>query len=194
MLQFLGEFPAAEQEIIAIIGPRRPSCAPHSEEMRQHRRDCTMAYTLAKQAAQRGIVVLSGLATGIDTAAHLGCLDGGGKTVAVVPFGLAAAIYPPENIPLYQRILNSGGCIVSQFKPEQPAVKWTFVARDKTQALLAHKILVVATFPHPGVITGGTKHCAYWARKMGKPLYHYRQVMGRYQVFKDDEVLIEPIR
>ena len=194
MLQYLGEFPAAEQEIIAIIGPRRPNCNPNSEEMQQHRQDCTMAYELAKQAAKKGIAVLSGLATGIDTAAHLGCLDGGGKTVAVVPFGLAAPIYPKENISLYKRILNSGGCILSQFKPEQPAVNWSFVARDKTQALLAHKILVVATFPPLGLITGGTKHCAYWARKLAKPLYHYRQVNGQYLVFKDDEVLIDAIR
>ncbi|SHK64427.1 DNA-processing protein DprA [Desulforamulus aeronauticus] len=193
MLHYLGEFPI-EQKIIAIIGPRRPSCDDSSEEMQQHRRDCTMAYELARQAAKKGLVVLSGLATGIDTAAHLGCLDEGGLTIAVVPFGLAAPVYPPENLPLYTRILDGGGCIVSQFKPDQSAVKWSFVARNKTQALLAHKVLVVATFPPHGLITGGTKHCAYWARKMAKPLYHYREVAGKYLVFQNEEVFIDSFR
>ncbi|AEF94316.1 SMF family protein [Desulfotomaculum nigrificans CO-1-SRB] len=189
ILHYRGKFPA-DKEIIAIIGPRGPSnnC---SAEIIQHQRDCAMAYELARQAAKKGIVILSGLASGIDTAAHLGCLDEGGLTVAVVPFGLSAPVYPPENEKLAKDIINYGGCLVSQFAPEQPAVKWTFVARDKTQAMLSDKVLVVGTFPPNGVITGGTKYCARWARKLGKPLFHYRQIGNSFVVLRDKEVLIQ---
>ncbi|SHE42282.1 DNA processing protein [Desulforamulus putei DSM 12395] len=189
-LNFLGKFPY-DKQIIAIIGPRRPAPGCSPLEMQQHQRDCAMAYKLAGEAAKKGIVVLSGLASGIDTAAHWGCLDAGGITVAVVPFGLQSAVFPAENQFLYQNIVTRGGCIVSQFDPDQPAVKWTFVARDKTQALLSEKILVVGTFPPDGVITGGTKHCARWARKMAKPLYHYRENNGHYVVLRDADVQIE---
>lgn len=190
MYQFLGVFPK-HKEIIAIIGPRRPAQDSSPVALQQHQRDCAMAYYLARRAASKNIVVLSGLATGIDTAAHLGCLDGGGITIAVVPFGLAAPIFPPENYNLYQRIISEGGCIISQFKLDQPAAKWTFIARDKTQALLAEKILVVGSFPPLGIISGGTKHCAKWARKMAKPLFHYRESQGRYNIYTNDEVIIE---
>ncbi|GAB6180728.1 hypothetical protein JCM14036_20470 [Desulfotomaculum defluvii] len=192
MYHYLGNFPEYK-EIIAFIGPRRPAKGSSPIEILQHQRDCAMAYSLARQATRKGIVVLSGLATGIDTAAHLGCLDEGGITVAVVPFGLAAPVFPSENYHLYQRIVSNGGCIVSQFKLEQPAVKWTFIARDKTQSLLSSKIVVIGTFPPTGIITGGTKYCAMWARKLGKPLFHYREFQDKYMVYKDDQVLIEKV-
>lgn len=189
MLQYLGEFPH-DKEIIAIIGPRTPVNVS-STELYLHQQDCSMAYELARHAAKKGIVVLSGLASGIDTAAHRGCLDAGGQTIAVVPFGLAAPIFPPENRSLFDKIITQNGCIVSQFKPEQPVAKWTFVARDKTQAEIAQKVFVVGTFPPNGLITGGTKHCARWTRKMDKPLYHYRQIAGTYAIFSDHNILID---
>ncbi|RYD05419.1 hypothetical protein N752_08730 [Desulforamulus aquiferis] len=110
--------------------------------------------------------------------------------MAVLPNGLSAPVYPPENTELAEQIVAAGGCLVSQFKPEQTPKKWTFIARDKTQALLSQKIIVVGTFPPEGIITGGTKYCAHWARKMNKSLYHYRQVNNCYKVFKDDQVII----
>ncbi|CCO09396.1 DNA-processing protein DprA [Desulforamulus hydrothermalis] len=189
-LNYLGNFPF-EKQVVAIIGPRPPAPGCSLVELLQHRRDCAMAYQLAGQAAAKGFVVLSGLASGIDTAAHWGCLDAGGITVAVVPFGLQAAVYPAENQFLMQTIVGRGGCIVSQFSPEQPAAKWTFVARDKTQAQLSEKIIVVGSFPPNGLINGGTKHCARWARKLSKPLYHYREINGRYVVLQDAQVMID---
>ncbi|GAB6157559.1 hypothetical protein JCM39194_07590 [Desulfotomaculum varum] len=189
-LNYLGKFPF-EKQVVAIIGPRPPAPGCSSGEILQHQRDCAMAYQLAAQAAAKGLVVLSGLASGIDTAAHWGCLDAGGITVAVVPFGLQAAVFPAENQFLMQNIVGRGGCIVSQFSPEQPAVKWTFVARDKTQALLSEIIIVVGSFPPNGVISGGTKHCARWARKLSKPLYHYREINGRYMVLQGDRIKID---
>lgn len=190
LLNFLGNFPK-DKEIIAIIGPRRPTRNSFLYDTEQHTRDCEVAYQLAQEAARKGIVVLSGLAEGIDTAAHLGCLNEGGITVAVVPFGLNAPVFPKENTQLYKRIIENNGCIVSQFNSEQKAVKWSFVARDKTQAILSEKIIVVGTFPPIGLITGGTKHCANWAQKMGKPLYHYREFKGQYIILKDNDIQIE---
>lgn len=190
IFQCTGPFPE-NKIIVAIVGPRKPLKGQQSPDWIQHRRDCDIAYQLARQAAKKGIVVLSGLATGIDTAAHTGCLDAGGITVAVVPFGLSAPVYPPENKHLAGKIIQSGGCLLSQFKPSQPAAKWTFVARDKTQALLSNKIFVVGAFPPDGMITGGTRHCAQWARSFGKPLYHYRQINDSYVIMRNDEVIIK---
>ncbi|ABO50449.1 Rossmann fold nucleotide-binding protein involved in DNA uptake-like protein [Desulforamulus reducens MI-1] len=192
MYHYLGFFPE-NKEIIAIIGPRRPIKGSSASEILQHQRDCDIAYHLAQQAARKDVVVLSGLATGIDTAAHLGCLDAGGITVAVVPFGLSAPISPAENRSLFHQIVHKGGCIVSQFKPKQPAAKWTFIVRDKTQAELSSKIVVVGTFPPNGLIVGGTRHCALWGRKMGKPLFHYREFNGQYVIYKDQQVSIGEI-
>jgi len=191
-LHYLGQFPYGK-ECIAIVGPRNPSGGCHPSLLLQHRRDCEMAYELARRAAKKGIVVLSGLATGIDTFAHMGCLDGGGITVAVVPFGLSAPVYPPENKLLANKIISGGGCLVSQFQPHRYAATWTFIARDKTQAVLSDKVFVVGTFPPDGVITGGTKYCAAWAMKLGKPLYHFRQIGSEYIVLKDREVLIDRV-
>ncbi|MEG6511454.1 DNA-processing protein DprA [Desulforamulus ruminis] len=181
-----GLFPE-NKKVIAIVGPRRPPLEDPSSI--QHLRDCHMAYTLARQAAKKGLVVLSGLATGIDTAAHNGCLDEGGITVAVVPFGLSAPVYPPENKDLAVKIMQRGGCLLSPFKSGQSTAKWTFVVRDKVQAMLSSKVLVVGTFPPDGIITGGTRHCARWARNLGKPLYHYLEMNGFYLVRKDCEIL-----
>lgn len=185
----IGRFPD-DQEIVAIIGPRKPSSdSPHAEVL-QHIRDCEVAYKLAQAAVKKGIAVLSGLASGIDTAAHLGSLDQGGITIAVVPFGLSAPVYPPENTPLFKKIISNKGCILSQFHAQQRVRKWTFVARDKTQAILSQKIIVVGTFPPNGIITGGTKHCAGWALKLGKPLYHYSEVDCQYRITWGHQVMI----
>ena len=86
---------------VAIVGSRKPT-------------DYSMkaAYRLSKIFTEKGFTIVSGLATGIDTAAHTSCLDSGGKTIAVMPCGLDK-VYPALNKVLAQRILCSGGLLVS---------------------------------------------------------------------------------
>lgn len=111
------------------------------------RRDADEAvYSIAKRCgrifAECGVVTLNGLAIGCDTAGLEGALSIGGKCVAVMPCGLDY-IYPKCNDALVKKILDAGGCVVSEYSPGTRPEKWRFVARDKIQAQLSDRILVV---------------------------------------------------
>lgn len=111
------------------------------------RRDADEAiYSIAKRCgrifAECGIVTLNGLAIGCDTAGLEGALSIGGKCIAVMPCGLDY-IYPKCNVVLVKKILGNGGCMISEYPPGTRPEKWCFVARDKIQAQLSDKILVV---------------------------------------------------
>ena len=142
------------KEIVAIVGSR----------------DCDeagriMAYKLAQKVAREGKTVLSGLALGIDTSAHLGCLDAGGETIAVVGSGIDIA-HPKENAWLQERIKYNGGLIISEQPPGTKANPTRLIARCRLQAALADKVIVVQC-GNPS----GTLHTAEFARKYGKPVY-----------------------
>src|SRR5258708_4501257 len=100
---------------IAVVGTRQAAQAGRASAAR-----------LAGGLAAAGVTVLSGLARGIDTAAHAAALDARGRTVAVVGTGILARVYPPENGELARRIVAEGGAVVSQFWPEAPPQKATF--------------------------------------------------------------------
>lgn len=87
---------------LAIVGTRRPT--KYGEEI---------AYKLAYEAAKRGVVVVSGLAYGIDSVAHRGALDAGGVTVAVLGTPIDE-IYPKTHVGLAERIVETGGCVMSE--------------------------------------------------------------------------------
>lgn len=89
------------ERAVAIVGSRRDT-----------RYGRQQTFSIARELAQNGITVVSGMARGIDTAAHEGALAGGGKTIAVLGCG-ADKCYPPENHVLMENILSSGGAIVS---------------------------------------------------------------------------------
>src|SRR5579883_2822005 len=90
---------------IAIVGTRNPTAY-----------GIRMARSLAHDAAKAGWVVVSGLAYGIDKAAHEACLDAGGTTWAVLAHGLDR-VYPAQHHALARRIVAAGGCLVSEFAP-----------------------------------------------------------------------------
>src|SRR6266540_597153 len=92
---------------VAIVGSRRPT--PYGIEV---------AERLAADLAARGVTIVSGLARGIDTAAHRGALAGGGRTIAVLGHGIDIR-YPPENRALADQI-EAHGALVSQFVPGTP--------------------------------------------------------------------------
>lgn len=98
------------------------------------------AYNLAEALSQNGITVISGMARGIDAAAHKGALGGRGGTVAV--FGTAIDHpYPKENIPLYDRIIQNG-CVISEIPPGMQISKWNFAERNRLISGLADIIMV----------------------------------------------------
>ena len=101
-----------------------------------------MAEQLGAELARARVIVLSGLALGIDAAAHRGALNGGGVTVAVMGTGVDI-VYPPAHIRLAQEILEGGGALVSQFPDGTVPKRHHFPARNWTMAALSDAVVVV---------------------------------------------------
>jgi DNA processing protein len=115
---------------IAIVGSR--AATPHGLEM---------AKRLAADLARAGLVIVSGLARGVDSAAHAAALAAGGATVAVLGGGLDR-IYPPEHVGLARNI-QSAGVVVSEFPPQCPPRKHQFPLRNRVISGLSHAVVVI---------------------------------------------------
>jgi DNA processing protein len=138
---------------VAIVGARRAT--PYGLEA---------AERLASELAARGVTIVSGLARGIDTAAHRGALAAGGRTVAVLGCGIDV-VYPPENREL-ARAIEAQGALVSQFAPGMAALPGHFPARNRTLAGLALGVVVVEAAERSGaLITAG------FAGDLGRELF-----------------------
>lgn len=151
-----GDVSSLHETAIAIVGTRRMT--GYGERV---------ARELALACANAGIVVVSGLAQGIDSAAHRGALDGEGKTVAVlgesIPFFLATV--RGRRRPLVPRI-RASGALVSEFAAPFSARTWTFAQRDATIAALACAVVVVEAGESSGALI-----TAEQARRLGRKLY-----------------------
>jgi DNA processing protein len=125
-----GEILPDDDRAIAVVGTRRPS-----DPGRQS------AHDIAAELADRGVTVVSGLAEGIDTAAHLGALEAGGRTIAVFGTGIGH-VYPSKNEALAERVAESGAC-VSQFLPDMRGSRWSFPVRNIVTSGLSIGTVVV---------------------------------------------------
>lgn len=116
---------------IAIVGARKAS----SDGL-------ATAGRFATELSKAGFTILSGLAAGIDTAAHTATLEVRGRTAAVMGTGIDR-VFPAENTALANRILKFGGALISQFFPEQPPTQWTFPMRNVVMSGLASATIVI---------------------------------------------------
>src|ERR1700674_5128150 len=126
-----GRWPLPAQARVAIVGSRRPS--PYGE---------AVAEQLALDLARSDVIVVSGLALGIDAAAHRGALNGGGITIAVMGTGVDL-VYPAAHLRLAEEILAAGGTLVSQFPDGTSPRRQNFPARNWTMAALSDVVVVV---------------------------------------------------
>ncbi len=141
-----GSLEALARPSLAIVGTRAAS--PYGRGQ---------ARSLAAELAGLGICVLSGLALGIDAAAHEGALDAGAPTIGVLGSG-HRCFYPPRNAALAQRMLAAGGAVLSPFPPEEPARPGQFLARNGVVVALADAVLVVEAPARSGAL-----NTASWA-------------------------------
>lgn len=125
---------------VAVVGSRRASAS-----------GLALARAIARQLCQEGYTVASGLAAGIDTAAHTAALDSGGRTIAVIGTGLLRC-YPPENESLQHRIAESGA-VVSQFWPEDPPSRTRFPDRNAVMSGISLATVVVEASVRSGART-----------------------------------------
>src|SRR6476646_1898166 len=130
-LRARGRWPPPAGPRVAIVGSRRPS--PYGE---------AVAEQLASDVARAGVIVVSGLALGIDAAAHRGALNAGGVTVAVMGTGVDI-VYPAAHSLLAGEILAAGGALVSQFPDGTAPRRQNFPARNWTMAALSDLLVVV---------------------------------------------------
>ena len=126
-----GFLPDPEKPLVAVVGTRKPSAGGGAR-----------AFTLGRELGEAGISVVSGLALGIDAMAHRGNIEGRARTIAVLGSG-PDMVYPSSNRDLARRILETGGCIVSEYPPGTGPLKWNFPERNRIISALARGTVIV---------------------------------------------------
>ena len=154
VLYVWGELTERDQHAIGIIGSRRTT-----------HYGAESAKKLSYQIAYAGLTVISGLARGIDTAAHQGALAAKGRTVAVIGSGLSK-LYPPENAALAEKIRNGNGAVVSEFSMEIEPDRQTFPMRNRIISGWSHGILVVEAGLNSGALITASQ-----ALEQGRTVY-----------------------
>ena len=141
VLYVLGEWNQDdERHAVSIVGSR--AATPYG---------MTIARRFGRDLADAGCTIISGLAKGIDAAAHRGALDAGGRTIAVLGHGLSR-IFPQENTELAQHIINGHGAVVSEFPMNLPPGRTTFPQRNRIVAAWSRATLVVEAPHHSGAL------------------------------------------
>lgn len=153
LLWIQGELQEEDQNAVAIVGTRKAT--DYGKRI---------AYQFAKELAERGITVVSGLALGIDTAAHQGALAGGGRTLAVLGSGLNN-IYPYANLSLSKEIAKNGA-LISEFPPHTAPDSGNFPRRNRIISGLSRGILVAESHAK-----GGALLTAYLALEQNKEVF-----------------------
>ena len=153
-LYILGDETLLDKKAIAIVGSR--DCTQYGFEQ---------AKKFAKEISKENICIISGMAIGIDSAAHIGAKTEIGKTIAVLGSGFNK-IFPEENKELFFEILNQGGCIVTEYAPDVDAEYNNFPTRNRIVSGLSEGVLVVEA-----KYRSGTSITVKHAKKQGKKVF-----------------------
>lgn len=140
-LYFMGKLPPERKPTVAIVGTRRPTA---------YGREVTERF--ASELAAKGVIILSGLALGVDSIAHKATLQAGGVTLAILANGLDY-IYPASHRQLAKDIVNSGGAIISEYEPDVPARDFRFLERNRIVSGLADAIIITEAAARSGTLS-----------------------------------------
>jgi DNA processing protein len=152
-LYYIGDLSLAAKRCVSVVGSRKTT---------EYGR--WAAYTLGQRLAEHGIVVVSGLAAGIDACSHAGALKSAGKTIAVLGCGIDLC-YPTTNQKLKEQI-SAAGLILSEYPPGYPAAIYTFPRRNRIISGLSEATVVVAAGLHSGSLI-----TAELAEEQGRSVY-----------------------
>lgn len=175
----MGELPNDNTPLIAIVGTRKATTY-----------GLNIAVKLAEELSQAGIIVVSGLAMGIDTAAHTGALRGGSPTIAVLGNGLPK-IYPAQNENLAKKIIQEGGAIVSEYETDMPSYKNQFIQRNRIISGLSLAVVVIEAPAKSGALA-----TAGFAARQGREVFvipgpvNHSNYAGSHSLIRDGARLV----
>lgn len=138
MLYCKGDVSLLKTECLGVVGSRRAT-----------KYGQTIGGKIVKDVASNKITIVSGLAEGADTIAHKSCLEAGGKTIAVLGGGLLN-IFPNSNIPLAEDIVEKGGLLITEYKPNEPSLTYHFPVRNRIIAGLSKAVFIIEATEHSG--------------------------------------------
>lgn len=140
--------------LISIVGSRKTTSYGRK-----------MAFQFGRELAETGCIVVSGMANGIDGEAHWGAINAGGRTLAILGCGVEV-IYPWENKNLYEKILSTGGLVMSEFPPKMEVRKGYFITRNRLVSGISKGTVVVE-----GTMKSGALITARYALEQGKDIF-----------------------
>lgn len=161
----LRDLPEPPEELYAVGHPPRGPCVAIVGTRAATRVGLAYARHLAGALAAEGVVIASGGALGVDTAAHRGALDVRGRTVVVAPSSPDRP-YPAKNARLFRRIVECGGALLSAYEKDVPASPPLFFQRNAFLAALADVVVVIETR-----YRGGARNTCAHARSLGRPVF-----------------------
>lgn len=163
-----------EAKRLAVIGTRKPSALSIEEE----------GSIVRNVIGKCNPVIVSGLALGCDEIAHEATLEAGGKTIAVLPSGFNK-IAPKPHTDLARRIVENGGCIISEYEPFEEAKKYTYTERDAIIAAISNTLFIMESS-----LDSGTMITAKAGNKYGKKICAYKPKNSEIHTFDGNRKLI----
>lgn len=153
-LYFLGKLPDQRRPSVAIVGTRKPTA--YGKEV---------THKLTYDLASYGVIIISGLALGVDAIAHRSALEAGGTTLAILGNGLPA-LQPSTNRSLGESIISSGGAVLTEYEPDTPALLHHFLARNRIVSGLSDAIIITEA-----AARSGTLNTAMHALEQGREVF-----------------------
>lgn len=153
-LSYVGTLPQTRLPSLAIVGTRKPT---------RYGKEVTTSF--ASELARAGVIIVSGLALGVDGLAHRGALEAGGTTIAILGNGLPT-IYPSSHRELAREIVEHKGAIVSEYDENMPALPHQFLERNRLVSGLSDAILITEA-----ALKSGTMSTALHAIEQGKEVF-----------------------